>query len=328
MHRSVRLALRTAFMQRRQLSLWTLVCALVQLRLCSAPATPPVVADKEDERATVRQNTKAYFEAAEQRRKEREAKRAQLSGFVQSRKGLQNFSGDAFWRMYWKLHGSGALSSGDDGPGADSEWYSVGSAPVRPWLLTALDGFRLPRAELRILHLGCGLSGLTEGLLEDGFVNLTNVDLSREAVGTLKRRVGSKGGAYIVADARNLSTLKTGSFDAALEKGLFDALLGSKDPVEPVISEVVRLLAPGGLLCSISSNVKEINGTTELAWGEKLSGPLAKAFANVERTELPREAGLAERAAEGWAVYPQQSPVYGYIARSASASPPRRAEEL
>ncbi|XP_008829506.1 EEF1A lysine methyltransferase 4 isoform X5 [Nannospalax galili] len=120
------------------------------------------------------------------------------------------------------------------------------------------------RPEDRILVLGCGNSALSYELFLRGFPNVTSVDYSSVVVNAMQvchAHVPSL--RWETMDARALS-FPSGSFDVVLEKGTLDALLaGEPDPwtvssegvhaVDQVLSEVSRILVPGGRFISMTS---------------------------------------------------------------------------
>lgn len=119
--------------------------------------------------------------------------------------------------------------------------------------------------KLRVLDLGCGNSLLGEHLaaLENergGMVCsvVECVDFSSEAVYQMRRMFPARARRYHAMDARKTS-FPDGSFDAVIDKGLVDALMHGGDngkkgtgDAHAVMAEVARLLAPGGILVSVS----------------------------------------------------------------------------
>ncbi|XP_069885818.1 endothelin-converting enzyme 2 isoform X3 [Dipodomys merriami] len=120
------------------------------------------------------------------------------------------------------------------------------------------------RPEDRILVLGCGNSALSYELFRGGFPNVTSVDYSSVVVAAMQARYAHVPKLHWeTMDARALS-FSNGSFDVVLEKGTLDALLaGERDPwtvssegvhtVDQVLSEVSRVLVPGGRFISMTS---------------------------------------------------------------------------
>ncbi|XP_036300168.1 EEF1A lysine methyltransferase 4 isoform X5 [Pipistrellus kuhlii] len=120
------------------------------------------------------------------------------------------------------------------------------------------------RPEDRILVLGCGNSALSYQLYLGGFPDVTSVDYSSVVVDAMRARYAHVPTLrWETMDVRALG-FPSGSFDVVLEKGTLDALLaGERDPwtvssegvhtVDQVLSEVSRVLVPGGRFISLTS---------------------------------------------------------------------------
>ncbi|XP_012497594.1 PREDICTED: endothelin-converting enzyme 2 isoform X5 [Propithecus coquereli] len=120
------------------------------------------------------------------------------------------------------------------------------------------------RPEDRILVLGCGNSALSYELFLGGFPDVTSVDYSSVVVAAMQARYAHVPKLrWETMDVRALN-FPSGSFDVVVEKGTLDALLaGERDPwnvssegvhtVDQVLSEVSRVLIPGGRFISITS---------------------------------------------------------------------------
>ncbi|XP_004713497.1 EEF1A lysine methyltransferase 4 isoform X1 [Echinops telfairi] len=120
------------------------------------------------------------------------------------------------------------------------------------------------RPEDRILVLGCGNSALSYELYLGGFPDVTSVDYSSVVVAAMRVRYAHVPSLrWETMDVRALG-FPSGSFNVVLEKGVLDALLaGERDPwtvspeaahtVDQVLSEVSRVLVPGGRFISLTS---------------------------------------------------------------------------
>ncbi|XP_078206497.1 EEF1A lysine methyltransferase 4 isoform X2 [Callithrix jacchus] len=110
----------------------------------------------------------------------------------------------------------------------------------------------------------CGNSALSHELFLGGFPNVTSVDYSSVVVAAMQARYAHVPQLrWKTMDARQLD-FPSASFDVVLEKGTLDALLaGECDPwtvssegvctVDQVLSEVSRVLVPGGRFISMTS---------------------------------------------------------------------------
>ena len=107
--------------------------------------------------------------------------------------------------------------------------------------------------------LGCGNAKFSEEMYEDGYRNITNVDISSTVIKQMNEYYKQKipDMTYEVMDAREMS-FEDGSFDCIIDKACFDALL-SGDNSGPnsaaMLNEVHRVLAPNGVYMSISYGV-------------------------------------------------------------------------
>lgn len=107
---------------------------------------------------------------------------------------------------------------------------------ILPGLLRLLD--LKPRET--VFDVACGQGAISLGLAETG-VGVTGVDLSPALIARAKERASERV-RFLVGDARRLSMLQAGAFDAAV------CVLAAQniDPIEPVFAECGRLLRRGG----------------------------------------------------------------------------------
>ncbi|KYO29604.1 endothelin-converting enzyme 2 [Alligator mississippiensis] len=110
---------------------------------------------------------------------------------------------------------------------------------------------------------GCGSSTLSYDLFQLGYTDITSIDYSAVCIEAMRARYAHCPGLrWAVMDARDLR-FPDGSFDVVLEKGVLDAMVaGEADPwhvspqatalLDRVLSEVSRVLRPGGRFVSIS----------------------------------------------------------------------------
>jgi len=138
------------------------------------------------------------------------------------------------------------------------EWYS--SWPfLRPLLRAALgaaEGAPQPYTT-RLLVVGCGNSDLSAQLYDDGFENVTNVDFSKVCIADMLRknlrlRPRMK---WLVMDATAMK-FDAASFDAVLDKGALDALMGEEGEEgerqgAALLAECARCAA-GGVVAVVS----------------------------------------------------------------------------
>ncbi|XP_057992426.1 LOW QUALITY PROTEIN: uncharacterized protein LOC110632912 [Hevea brasiliensis] len=78
----------------------------------------------------------------------------------------------------------------------------------------------------RILVVGCGNSAFSEGMVDDGYEDVVNVDISSVVIEAMQKKYFNRPPLkYIQMDVRDMSTFQTGSFDAVIDKGTLDSIL-------------------------------------------------------------------------------------------------------
>ena len=137
------------------------------------------------------------------------------------------------------------------------EWY-VSWARLKPVI-----GATLTKCK-RVLHVGCGTSALGADLLETGVESVVNMDVSAAVIKVMARRYRkSEGLEWVVGDIRKTG-LKSGSFDAVVDKGTMDALMCSDIAVRVMYNmfeEISRLLKPGGFFIEVSSGCEDLRAS-------------------------------------------------------------------
>ena len=102
----------------------------------------------------------------------------------------------------------------------------------------------------QILHVGCGNSKLSEEMLEDGFLNSVNIDISQVVIKAMQEKYRDKSSMrFMHMDAKKLE-FEEQTFDAIIDKGTLDSVLCGENSTaftQKVISEANRVLAPGGV---------------------------------------------------------------------------------
>lgn len=78
-----------------------------------------------------------------------------------------------------------------------------------------------------IIDVGCGASNLVDNLLEDGYKNITLLDVSKTSLDIVKSRLNSKYINYICEDILNFQTNK--KFDIWHDRAVFHFLLSQKE---------------------------------------------------------------------------------------------------
>jgi SAM-dependent methyltransferase len=150
------------------------------------------------------------------------------------------------------------------------------------WLLSA-DEFlalaqprldRLDASTARILHIGCGTSGLQNSLRARGFLRVANIDyepLAANRARDLERRTfGDVRMAYAVVDATDREALQAlpesdGGFDLVLDKSTSDAVAcGGDAPLLDMSRGIRACLSPGGCWIALSFSSQRFDGLPDL----------------------------------------------------------------
>mmetsp|Transcript_50481 Transcript_50481/g.99718 ORF Transcript_50481/g.99718 Transcript_50481/m.99718 type:complete len:212 (+) Transcript_50481:89-724(+) len=128
-----------------------------------------------------------------------------------------------------------------------------------------------------ILMLGAGNSRLSEEMYEEGFHNITNIDISMVVTKAMQEKYRDKPGmTYVQMDARNLE-MGEGTFNVVLDKATLDSILcgeGSTNNAQKVLSEISRVLVPNGAYIAISHGQPSYRLTylqrPEFGWNVKI----------------------------------------------------------
>ena len=135
-------------------------------------------------------------------------------------------------------------------PSTSEQFNKVYSSPLAPW---AWGDIRIPKELIELvktnnpktsLEFGCGLGRFSRFMINQG-IKTTGVDFSSVAIEKAKKRVANDEykPTFIVGDVTNLGTIKQ-LFDISYDIGCFHCL--NKDGQQKYVSEVYRLLKPGG----------------------------------------------------------------------------------
>lgn len=227
------------------------------------------------------EQTKILFENAQQYL-------LRVSSLSQHGKLPLQISSPAFWDQYYAKVGDDLLrkcetesnnqSSLDKQLISDEtvnrEWYCSYSVlkPYVPFANMSVD----KKCTVVVLILGNGLSDLPFDLLEDGFRNITVVDVSAHANEIMELRFVERFGVrasscnvqFVTLDAQLLDQMwKNESFDLVIDKGMLDALyLDSDSGSTKVINmqrQISKLLKPNGTWFLVSAYMYLRNRYTE-----------------------------------------------------------------
>ncbi|XP_052161559.1 uncharacterized protein LOC127778945 [Oryza glaberrima] len=133
--------------------------------------------------------------------------------------------------------------------GAPYDWYQRYAA-LRPFVRC----FAPP--ESRVLMIGCGSALMSEDMVDDGYTEIMNIDISSVVIEIMrKKHFNIPQLQYMQMDARDMSIFSDESFDCAIDKGTLDSLMcgvGAPLSAAQMVLEVERLLKPGGIFMLIT----------------------------------------------------------------------------
>jgi len=111
-----------------------------------------------------------------------------------------------------------------------------------------------------ILQAGCGNSRLSEDMCEDGYQNITNIDISKVVIDAMVDKNRDKNA--MTWQQMNVTALEfpDESFDAIVDKGTLDSILcgeGSTANIAKYCTEASRVLKPKGVFFIVSYGIPE-----------------------------------------------------------------------
>jgi ubiquinone/menaquinone biosynthesis C-methylase UbiE len=128
--------------------------------------------------------------------------------------------------------------------------YATGHAQRYPWDTVVSFVLRnaprdRPRANVRILEVGCGTGGNLGFVAAEGF-RAAGIDASESAIATAGRQLADRGlqADLKVADFVDLP-FETSSFDMVIDRGALTCC--ARSVIDIAISEVARVTKPGGM---------------------------------------------------------------------------------
>ncbi|EFJ28149.1 hypothetical protein SELMODRAFT_94369 [Selaginella moellendorffii] len=116
--------------------------------------------------------------------------------------------------------------------------------------LSALLQKYVPKTS-RILMVGCGNAAISEDMVNDGYQEIVNIDISTVVIEAMHQKYQHVPQLkYMTMDVRDLSTFEDGSFDAVLDKGtrciaLFQCGTSAAISAAKMLEEVSRVLRGG-----------------------------------------------------------------------------------
>uniref|UniRef100_A0A5B7BKG8 Methyltransferase type 11 domain-containing protein n=1 Tax=Davidia involucrata TaxID=16924 RepID=A0A5B7BKG8_DAVIN len=108
----------------------------------------------------------------------------------------------------------------------------------------------------RVLVVGCGNSAFSEDMVDDGYGDVVNIDISSVVIEAMRKKYSNRPQLkYIKMDVRDMSAFQTGSFDGIVDKGTLDSLLCGHDSHQnaaKMLEEVGRVLKDKGVYILIT----------------------------------------------------------------------------
>lgn len=190
--------------------------------------------------------------------------------------GASTFHNDTYWEERYKK---------DAKQGRMYDWYGTwfgdGEISIKSKVAPYIPSTGLSSA---ILNIGCGNSRIVEELVQDGYKNLTNVDLSSVVIEEMTKKFADKDGVIFKRMDITKMEFPTESFDVIFDKGTLDAIYtGDASAVKTAVVEINRVLRTGGIFVSVTfgkpNSRKELNTTT---WSRVVTQGLARVEATTK----------------------------------------------
>jgi len=148
----------------------------------------------------------------------------------------QIFSNE-YWDIYYEDQG-----------GEPFDWYQD-YEQLKPFLLENVN------FSDKILMVGCGNSLCSEKMIEDGYKDISNIDISQLVIDQMKERNSAIPSLkYLQMDVRKMDFADK-AFDVVIDKGTLDSILSVKGSVanaELMCTEISRILRGGGKFIEIT----------------------------------------------------------------------------
>jgi len=163
------------------------------------------------------------------------------------RMALSDYGNPSYWDERYAKHF-------DVDDQAVFDWYQDYKA-LKPLIQPHLTNAE----EFEILIPGCGNSSLGADLYDDGFVNITNIDVSAVVINYMSTRYASREEMeFTVMNATKMDFLPDDCFNMVIDKALLDAQLCGENNfqnISEMVNEIYRVLKPGGVYVVVSYGV-------------------------------------------------------------------------
>ncbi|GLT34742.1 hypothetical protein SLA2020_092410 [Shorea laevis] len=122
--------------------------------------------------------------------------------------------------------------------------------------LAPLIRLYVPHNHQRILVVGCGNSAFSENMIDDGYEDVVNVDISSVVIKAMQNKYQNRPQLkYIEMDVKDMSAFEAGSFDAVIDKGTLDSILcgsNGRHNSTQMLEEIERVLKDEGVYIVIT----------------------------------------------------------------------------
>ncbi|KAJ8759791.1 hypothetical protein K2173_009892 [Erythroxylum novogranatense] len=129
---------------------------------------------------------------------------------------------------------------------ATFDWYQK-----YPSLAPLINLYAPCRLRPRVLVIGCGNSAFSEGLVDDGYEDVVNIDISSVVIEAMRTKYSDRPQMkYFQMDVRDMSTFQAASFNTIIDKGTLDSILcgsNSRQNATKMLEEVWRVLKDKGV---------------------------------------------------------------------------------
>ncbi|CAM8970710.1 unnamed protein product [Rhodiola kirilowii] len=129
------------------------------------------------------------------------------------------------------------------------DWYQRYSS-LRPFIR------KYVATSSRVLMVGCGNAVISEDMVNDGYEDITNIDISSVAIDLMRAKYElTPQLKYLQMDVRDMSFFSDDTFDSIIDKGTLDSLMCGSSAIlssTQMLGEVCRLLKPGGIYMLIT----------------------------------------------------------------------------
>uniref|UniRef100_A0A1J3JB52 Methyltransferase-like protein 13 n=1 Tax=Noccaea caerulescens TaxID=107243 RepID=A0A1J3JB52_NOCCA len=130
------------------------------------------------------------------------------------------------------------------------DWYQKYSS------LAPLINLYVPLRDHPLLVIGCGNSAFSEGMVDDGYEDVVNIDISSVVIDSMNTKYSNRPQLkYLKMDVRDMKAFEAASFDAVIDKGTLDSILcgsNSRQYSTHMLEEVWRVLKDKGVYILIT----------------------------------------------------------------------------